>query len=146
MSDEVHYHRLKNLIRGLIRRTETDDESKQLKWEAVGIDAYELSLARSSLRIASEDEDGSSFPYAFTIVDENGNEVEEIKAWSRNDDYQLKDLFVAASRSHRGVSEKLTEVFNELGIPDPPLQTKDDPWGSAPTSGALNSSDDDPPF
>lgn len=126
MSDEDHYHRIRNLVRGLIQRTDSPDDSQRLKWEAVGLDAYELSLARTSLRIASEDPQGESYPYSFTILDENGNQLEEVKVWrSSNDDYRLVDLYSAASRSHRGVSEKLTEIFEELGIPDLPPENSD---------------------
>ncbi|KBZ59595.1 hypothetical protein ACRU43_20585 [Mycobacterium colombiense] len=146
MSDELHYHRIKNLISGLISRTEDDDDVNRLKWEAVGVGAYEISLKRSSLRIASEDEEGDWFPYKFTMMDENGNEIEEVHALaSRPDEFRLQDLFKAASRSHRGISEKLTEVFQELGIPDPPPPPpKSDPWGSAPSR--TFGGDDEPPF
>lgn len=157
MSDELHYHRIKNLIEGLISRTEDDDEAKRLKWEAVGVDAYELSLSRSSIRISSDDEEGSWYPYKFLIMDENGTEIEEVHASSdRYDEYRLRDLFTAASRSHRGVSEKLTEVFKELGIPDPPPPPpKPDPFGrtkrdtpqrSSSGAGSFSASDDEPPF
>jgi hypothetical protein len=148
MSDELHFHRIRNLVNGLISRTEDENETERLKWEAIGHGSYELSLSRSSLRIASEHPEGDWYPYKFSIVDENGNEIEEVYGpHDQADTYRLADLFSAASRSHRGVSEKLTEVFTELGIADPPPQpVRPDPWGSAPTSGSGGKSDDEPPF
>jgi hypothetical protein len=144
VSDELHYHRIKNLIKGLIARTDDENEFVRLKWEAVGTDSYELSLARSSLRITSEDEDGSWYPYIFELLDANGSRVEEVRASSdRYDDYELKDLFTAASRSHRGVSEKLTEVFQELNIADPPPPKS--PFGP-PKKSQASFGDDEPPF
>jgi hypothetical protein len=145
VSDDLHYHRIRNLIKGLTTRTDDEKSIGRLKWEAVGTDTYELSLARSSLRISSEDPDGPWYPYVFTLLDENGTQIEEIRASSeRYDGYGLKDLFTAASRSHSGVSEKLTEVFRELGIADPP-PADPDPWGSLPKSGSFGG-DDQPPF
>jgi len=55
------------------------------------------------------------------LLSESGDQIEEVYASSVSDDeFGLQELYSAASRSHRGVKEKLTEVFQELGIPDPP--------------------------
>jgi hypothetical protein len=143
VSDDFHYHRINDLIKGLVARSEDKDESKRLKWEAVGDDGYELSLARSSLRITAEYEDGDWYPFTFSLLGESGNHIEEVYASSaRSDEYGLHELFKAASRSHRGVSEKLTEVFQELGIPDPPPPSAY-PSGSTPSGSSGSKFEDE---
>lgn len=141
MSDELHHHRINNLVSGLIKRTESSDEQQHLQWEAVEGDAYELSLSRSSIRIESLDEDGRP-PFRFSIMDEHGYIVESITSTrdSRWDEFDLRALYSAASRNHRRVDARLTELFEELKIPDPPPPSPD-PWGATPTL-----SDDEPPF
>ncbi|MGE2818226.1 hypothetical protein ACQI5H_24260 [Mycobacterium heidelbergense] len=147
MSDDLHDHRIKYLIKELVARSDDKDESKRLKWEAVDTDltdGYELSLTRSSLRITAEDEDGDWYPYVFSLLGESGNLVEDVYASSdRNDEFGLHELFKAASRNHRGVSEKLTEVFEELGIPDPPPPSAY-PSGSTPPANSDSKSEDEP--
>ena len=131
MSDDIHHQRIKHLIKVLIARTEDYDDSNRLKWEAVDSNSFELSLARSSLRITSDEEDDDWYPYIFSLRGESGDEIEEVLAWSDSDDaFGLHTLFKAVSRSHRGVGEKLAEVFEELGIPDPPAPC--DPSRSTP--------------
>lgn len=140
MSNDLHDHRIKYLINELVTRSEDTDESTRLKWEAVeDIDGYELSLSRSRLRIIADDEEGDWYPYFFSLLGEGGDPVEEVYASSdRDDEYGLHELYKAASRNHRGVSEKLTEVFQELGIPDPPRSP-------ASTSDSTSSSSGDQP-
>ncbi|HEX3992851.1 MAG TPA: hypothetical protein VHX39_16900 [Acetobacteraceae bacterium] len=142
MSDDFYDHRIKHLIKVLITRSEDHDESSRLKWEAVEPYGYELSLARSSLRIAADEEDGDWYPYIFSLRGESGNEIEEVYASSDSDDeFELHKLFKAASRSHRGASEKLAEVFRELGIADPPRVSESSSSTSAGRSGSKSQSE-----
>jgi hypothetical protein len=136
VSNDFHEHRIKYLIKELVARSEDKDESKRLKWEALDdTDGYQLSLTRSSLRITADDEDGEWYPYIFSLLDESGNPVEDVYASSDGDDeFGLHELFQVASRNHRGVGEKLTEVFDELGIPDPP------PPAAYPSESTVSSS------
>ncbi|MBW4813463.1 hypothetical protein [Rhodococcus qingshengii] len=128
-----HAKRIQNLIEGLIARSEGGAENG-LKWDDVGDDTFELSLTRSTLRIGSVDRDGR-YPMYFEIVDESGRQVESISRDGGDDEFGLERLYSSASRSHRGVDEKLTEVMDELGIPDPPYQPPtlkaDDTWGTS---------------
>lgn len=128
-----HAKRIQNLIQGLVARSEGGAENR-LKWDDVDDDTFELSLTRSTLRIGSIDRDGR-YPMFFAVFDESGRLVESIERAGGNDEFDLYRLYEAASRSHRGVDEKLTEVMDELGIPDPPYQPptlkSDDVWGTS---------------
>lgn len=124
MSSE-YAQRMKNLIAGLIDRTEGGAEPA-LKWEGVGDDAFQLSLTRTTLQIESVDKDGA-YPFVFVMYDENGRVIESVfRRGGDDDEFDLGRLYDAASRSHRGVDQKLTEVMEELGIPDAPI----DPWST----------------
>lgn len=133
MNDDELLKRLLDLVEGLIMKSGASNVH-QLKWEKVGEDTFEISLTRTTLQITSRDGDGQ-YPFLFTILDEHGNEVDRLWENADSPNYKLKELYIAASRSHSGIEQKLDDVFRELGIrprPDaelPRTSKTSNPWG-----------------
>lgn len=122
--------RLSALIAGLTDlakdpRAEPDPWSKG--WEEPEPDRFERSLTRSTIKIWARDGDGS-YPFEFSILDENGRTIESLTALGESDDdYGLALLFAALVRSKRGIDEKLTEIMKELNINERRYLDPDEP-------------------
>ena len=118
MSDSSTDDRLRTLVAGLLKKTQTTDPwDKPLPWEPVGPDGYDLNLSATTISIFSSDGDGN-FPFVFRILDQNGRAVEEVTEFANDQKYGLGPLYNAISRMHSGIDKKLTEIMNELGIRD----------------------------
>ncbi|WP_328858107.1 hypothetical protein OG579_03435 [Williamsia herbipolensis] len=130
MTNDDYESRIFTLVSSLIEKT----NQRTISWALVDDDTFEYAFTRSAVQVKSEDRDGR-WPFYFTILDEQARPIEQVYESANSTYFQLDKLYQCASRSHRGLDEKIAEMLEEL-------QKTDDPWASK----RKTFKDDEPPF
>ena len=121
--ENYYYERLQSLVDGLVTRTRDAIAHNARLWEQPEREVYELSLTKSSIRLYAQGRNGQK-PYILELYGAFGDLVDRVEddIWGSGP-IQLEELYnlVSQGEKQKAKEETLTDVLNELNIPEPPF-------------------------